>query len=128
MNLLQVVLELSSALNFFNAEYYSSHPYIEKVANQMVTANKNNAFCQFCHLKLCIQATFVIKFIQFIKKLKTMLPAAPFLPFLCLLALSNAAIQPIERPFSIANGQFHSRGFCPFVFILFSFSRIVAHK
>ena len=38
---------LSSIEFYLNAEYYYSHPYIEKVIKESFTLNKTNSFCQF---------------------------------------------------------------------------------
>ena len=71
---------LTSIELYLNAEYYSTHPYIEEVVKKGLILIRRIFFANFCLFKLWIQVLLVIQSLQSIKKLKTMLPATPFLP------------------------------------------------
>ena len=82
-----------------NAEYYSSHPYIEKFVKPSFALNKKNTFSQF----LAFEALHSIYFEEQISSVdedtENNVTSNTFPSFLCLLALYTSTRQSIECSF-----------------------------
>ena len=99
---------LTSIELYLNAEYYSTHPYIEEVVKKRLNLNKKNIFCQFLSFQALDSSSFGDPISAVYKEAENNVTSNTFSSFLCLLALSTVTRQPIESYFPIANDEFLS--------------------